>query len=301
MWTTLQQGFDEVFTFELLLRRMLRWELMAQEGRSWLVNNNLFDLIDDRVRSDRQAGVFGGQASELSYLSLSELINLIFRDFWRPIFYDIFGGSVGYRNTMLKLVVPLRNKVAHFRPIAKTDLFNARDVQEMYECLRSYYTHPSQTPFYLPSDPGDESVWIDESGEAGEAVRYLDSVGLTRVWSTMGEYESIRPLGLSYGLGCFSGHIFIEIYPRSKVSILKLNDLLTKHTDIFSMFTLSANKFYAFISINAGEEHVSKGIRSIRRVLHQGQDSEEERIELSNLGSEYFVGLGTKPMVNFAF
>ena len=83
--------FQRLSSFEILLRRVIRWELMSSDGRAWMLGlGNYFDEIDRRVKNEKNAGLYSNNSSELSYLTLTELLRLIFTDLWHEKFKLVF-------------------------------------------------------------------------------------------------------------------------------------------------------------------------------------------------------------------
>jgi len=300
----MQQNFETalqtIMQFELTLRRVIRFELMRRYGRKWLVEAPvLYETIEPRIATDTRAGIYDSSCSELSYLTLRELSDFIFKQSWNSIFRSVFNGKLSYLSEIQTKINPLRNKVAHFRPVRKMDLFNARGIAEMRECLRNHYTGSDLTVFHIQSDPCYSDLWID-SVVASEAMDSLRAVNHENLWSIAAEGDYLRQFGYSLGLGVFHGHVFFEFFNEEGFPIEELDRFLVSHKEAISFFSLHANKLRVFFSLANEPKDTAKLARGVQKIL----SNYRKKIDLAEHSSygvtEYFVGPTMAPMFSFA-
>lgn len=283
-----------------MLRRLARLELMKNYGRKWLISvNSLYDTIEPRISSDIRAGIYDSTSSELSYLTLNELSNFVFKILWSTIFKNIFNSQLSYLSDIQLKVSPLRNKVAHFRPIKTEDLFNTKIIFELRERLREYYSDPSLTQFYIPSDPCNYELWID-SEIISEVMVTLSSFNHERIWEVMDDAEPLRKYGFSFGLGVFNGHLFVEFYKDGDFPVTKLDDYMNANKELISFISLNANKLRIFFPLKNECKDNSKLIRSAFKVLAVSQSTSISLQKNFSDVSEHFIGPNIPATFSFA-
>lgn len=300
MESDFEAALHTVMEFEITLRRVARLELMRQHGRRWLVNApTLYSTIEPRIAVDTKAGIYDSSCSELSYLTLRELSEFIFRQSWNSIFRDVFNGKLSYLSDIQKKIAPLRNKIAHFRPVKKEDLFNARGVAEMREELRHYYKMSSLTLFHIQSDPCYTDAWIDELITA-EALSALKLSKHETLWVVVAEGEFLRQFGYSLGLGIFNGHLFLEFFNEGGFPIEELDKYLSRNKEGISFISLHANKLRVFFPLANEQKETAKLVRGIHRLL--GSSIALTRFSKPTTSGvlEYFVGPSLAPTFSFA-
>lgn len=108
-----RDAFTRVLVLELLFRRILRWELRGRFGRSWHTKLDKYsDEIETRRRRERLLGPIEPTSSDLAFLGLPEVVELVFGDLWGSLFRPVFDGNRHYKHAPLRDVVIVRNKVA---------------------------------------------------------------------------------------------------------------------------------------------------------------------------------------------
>jgi hypothetical protein len=215
------------------------------------------------------------------------------------MFRGVFHGKLGYLSEIQQKITPLRNKVAHFRPIKKVDLFNARGIAEMRDELRSHYTMSNLTTFHIQSDPCYIDSWIDRD-ITSEAINALTDAQHDQIWAVVAEGEHLRQLGYSLGLGIFNGHLFLEFYSDTGFPVEALDNHLQKNKEAITFLSLHANKLRVFFSLANDQKETSKQARGIQRLLSANRQSQTS--DGSNTGgvTEYFVGPNMAPTFSFA-
>lgn len=289
-----------VMEFELMLRRVTRLELMRRYGRKWLVEAPaLYETIEPRIATDTRTGIYDSSCSELSYLTLRELSEFIFKQSWNSMFRSVFDGKLGYLSEIQTKINPLRNKVAHFRSVKKIDLFNARGIAEMRDCLRSHYTVSDLTVFHIQSDPCYSDLWIDEV-ITSEALASLRALKHENLWVIAAEGDYLRQFGYSLGLGVFHGHVFFEFFNEAGFPIEELDQFLVRHKEAISFISLHANKLRVFFSLANEPRDTAKLARGVQKILGAFRKNVESAERNSYGVTEYFVGPNTAPMFSFA-
>jgi hypothetical protein len=295
-----QLALQAVMEFELTLRRVARLELMRRHGRRWLSETDaLYEKVEPRIKIESKSGLYDSSCSELSYLTLKELSEFIFRQSWNTIFRKVFAGNFGYLSDIQRKINPLRNKIAHFRPIRKEDLFNARGVTDMLQQLRTHYTVSDLTLFHIQSDPCYCDAWVDE-GIVSEGCQVLQSFNHDQLWGAVSEGEYLRQYGYSLGLGVFHGHVFVEFFSEFGFPVFELDKFCIKNKENLTFLSLHANKLRVFFSLVNEQRETAKLIRALHRLLGSGYSNMREPQSLVGEVTEHFIGPNMPPTFSFA-
>lgn len=251
---------------EITLRRALRFELMGTYGRKWLVSlGDNFDLIQERLRNEALSS--RRPISELSYLSLGELVHILFDQLWTAHFAKIFNQRRSFKSSLLRDLTPLRNKVAHFREISKQDVFNLASAAECIGLMSDYYSHPSRTSAYLPADPYWISDSIDSDGEQ-TLVKQLEELNLANLWDEYSAFESIKTVGLRTGVGLYAKHFFLELYSADTSAFTPaLAHWYANHNDTVTFVRCGKKIIRVFWTTSLTAVDLKKDIRSLLRTL----------------------------------
>lgn len=279
--------FQRLSSFEILLRRVLRWELMSSEGRSWLLClGDHFNEIELRIKREKNAGLYSKGSSELSYLTLSELIRIIFSELWFKKFSRVFSGDKGLSKLLINSVVPLRNKLAHFRPIDIFDLSNLKTIHIAESLLKKFYSNDSCMEFYLSSDPD----WVDEmldEDNINEIRICLSKYNLIGLLDEFWKIDSIRNNRYWPGIGLYKDHIFIELHYFEDSPALDIESWLDTNKHEVTLITKTQSKLRFFWPIILGKQDIKKGIIGLQRMItHSSKNRLQDNI---NFTSEYFV------------
>jgi len=281
--------FQRLSSFEILLRRVLRWELMSSEGRRWMLGlGSYFDEIEVRVKREKTAGLYSNKSSELSYLTLTELLRIIFSDLWVEKFYRVFKGDKGLSKILTSSVVPLRNKLAHFRPIEVLDLINLEAIYTTEILLKEFYSDDSCMEFYLSSDPD----WVEEmldDDNINQIKNCLNKYNLTDLLDEFWKIDSIRTRRYWPGIGLYKGHIFIELHYFEDSPKLDIDSWIDNNKYEVTLITQTTSKLRFFWPIVLGKNDIKKGFNSLHKlIMHSSNNS--LNIDTNNIClNEYFV------------
>lgn len=291
-------ALNEVMRLEITLRRVVRFELMRQHGRKWISNaDNLFHFVEDRLSREKRAGLYTDGASELSYLTLNELAHHIFKEEWQSRYREIFCNQNYIFSDINRHIIPLRNKLAHFRQVTKMDLVNARASYDLLNSLREYYRNESFHEFYISSEPEYASEWT-ESETVNSATHSLEKYQAITVWETLSEIDSMRRYGFHIGAGIWCEHFFLEVYSDSNFQIEKIDSFFCKNKDIITLVCLSGTKVRFFISLQNEAKEISRLLRSLGRLFSQETETDDSPKDPDV--NEYFVGPNLESTVSFA-
>lgn len=260
-------AYRRISDFELLLRRILRWELMSENGRSWLtcLEKN-YGEIESRIAYEKKKGVYSEDSSELSYLTLQELINIIFYDFWKGKFDQILNYDRGMLSILSRQIVPIRNKVAHFRLVDILDQQSYRAISELEDLLRRHYSDDRFIVFYLSSDPG----WVNESIDqdyVDEIQSELRDGGFESVWDDYSRFEGVRAYNVSTGLGLFCKNIFIELYVDHSSPHLDLAGWIRDNKFTVNLISVNKTKIRVFWPLCIGAKEIRKGFNGLAKMI----------------------------------
>ena len=294
------QAYQNIAAFEILLRRLVRWQLMSLHGREWLVQigTEHFDLIETRIRYEKRNGQYWNGSSELSFLTLNELISLIFDKLWSSSFRTVFKSDIGLKEALRKSIIPLRNKVAHFRTIDQFDLNTGiRYVPDMMGHLNSYYGSPDRVPLYVSSDLEASDDLIDPE-IVNQINEELSLNGIDYFWDEFGKFESIRASSLGCGFGIFDSNLFIELDLSQKNTRINLTDWFYQHKYCVNSISFNDSKIRVFIPLKADKDTVKRTMNSLYKKI-----ALDIRISLSDnfVESEYIINSKLGESVGLAF
>lgn len=134
-----EEAYRALFNIESYLRFMVRWELVGKYAEQW--EQMLGEAVEEaagRREEERRIRKIDAEETILSYLTLSELKDVIFDEKVWLLFKDHFPP----RDMCLadfKLLIAVRNKNAHFRPMTDRDLAIVRRcLEDMVGYTRGY-------------------------------------------------------------------------------------------------------------------------------------------------------------------
>ena len=300
------QCYADISDFEVTLRRVVRWELMTKYGRSWLTETGGYlDLINDRIAAEVRRGITRGSSSYLSYLTLGELQALIFKDFWQNSFSNIFDGKKSLQKELLDRVMPVRNKVAHFRPITNAEYSGLNVTVDFFNILRLHYQTSSHTLFYLSGDPQSANELLDQT-LLKEAQVSLKSFGCESLVEVFFGLQWLRAYGISPGMGVFKNNFFVELYFDKNYSSDILRNWVEKKEYEVTIATFSSlpKVVRIFIPLVLGNKVVSKTIEAFANTAKdscRGDDLNNRLADLKEVASEIFIDKNEGKSLSFAF
>jgi hypothetical protein len=103
---------------------------------------------------------------------------------------------------LLCKILPVRNKLAHFRHINSADFNNLQLTNDFFTILRNSYGKPELTEFYLSGESERANELMDEELIL-EAKNFLELYDLIEIWNTYLSIEWLRAYGVYPGLGIF--------------------------------------------------------------------------------------------------
>lgn len=260
---------------------------MSTEGRSWLLClGAYFNEIENRVKREKSAGLYSTGSSELSYLTLNELLRIIFSDLWTNKFNRVFSGDRGLSKLLMSSVVPLRNKLAHFRPIDTLDLENLTTIQIAERLLRKFYSDDSCIEFYLSSDPAWVNEMLDEDNIT-EIKSCLSKYNLEDLLDELWKIDSIRTNSYWPGMGLYKDHIFLELHYFEDSPNIDIQGWIENNKYEITLITQTPTKLRFFWPIILGKKDIKKGMTSVHRMItHSSRNNLQST---KNCMSEYFV------------
>lgn len=254
------KAYESVYSFEILLRKVLRWELRGCFGRNWLSQIGVCGTaIIDRIDREKKFGVYNPDHSDLAYLDLSELLDLVFDFLWTPIFSSILKRK-HLQDPLRRQIVAIRNKVAHFRAVDQKDLSLLQAAGEFLDVLGVHYSNLAASSYLSGEDPDSQF----EGGEVDLMIRELGMLGMSGIWDEYGVLEGVRAKGLSPGIGIVRHHLLFEIFTHDAYrpeSILRFAK--SQRFDIsFINFGAQAEHVRMFVPFALGEKNICKLMRA---------------------------------------
>lgn len=299
-------AYKKVLFFEVLLRRVIRWEARGIRGRTWLnAFGRLQENIEDRIKAEKTFGSFNSHSSELSYLSLSELLDIIFDVLWSECFQRVLANKKHIRLNPCRGLNNVRNKIAHFRPVNAYDARALADADYLLEVLTAHYRDNLKASAYLPGDFDKAEDQLDED-ELKKLTSYLQENDASAVWDEFQILESVRASGMSPGIGVVSHHVFYELYTRGAFQAGRLTDFLekNKHEITFMNIGTAAPYVRIFMPIKIGANEIRRIMKrftvAARESLKEQSNVAPNVIREFDLG--YFESLGAdKTNLYFGF
>ena len=293
-------AYENIAAFEILLRRLLRWHLMSQYGRGWLVKigAEYYELIELRIQQEKRTGQYSKSSSELSFLTLGELISIIFERLWHSSFKVLFKSDLGLREALRRSILPLRNKVAHFRTVDQFDLnLGIRYALELKEYLYEYYGSPERIPLYVTSDLDATDDLIDK--DIIRQIRAeLSALGIDYFWDEFGKLESVRFNSVGCGFGIFDDNIFIELDLSLQNIHLDFTEWFELHKYCISSIVFDDPKFRIFMPSKSDKDSVKRAMNSLnKRISHNVRFAENDHF----VESEYLINRTREKPVGLAF
>jgi hypothetical protein len=283
-----REAYERVSTFENLLRRVLRWELRGSFGRDWFSKLEAYGvLINNRIANEKSASAYNEDHSDLAYLDISELLDLIFDKFWQSNFKAIVNHQ-RLKHKTRDTVLRVRHKVAHFRSINQLDLILLNTSTELYNALKRYYETNLQADAYLSGEvPGLDSQ-LDDS-EIDLLKNSLFKHGASELWDEYTKIESVRADGLSPGIGVVGHHVFFELFTQDRF----LPDQLMKFAkerrfDLTYMhFGLDAQYVRLFLPLKLGVVEIRRILRSFVKAAKCGVTNYPSNDPLGDKGFDF--------------
>jgi len=292
-------AFTNVSRFELMLRRVIRWEMMRRFGRGWFINlGGVYDQISNRIIRDKKAGIYSNKSSELSYLGLTELSDLIFKVMWKDIFSKPFSHDRGLMNVILGSIVPLRNKVAHVREVDESDLINLKYAYEIRDQLRQYYDS-TNIPFYFSSDPEYAAEQIDAQS-LSRAKQTLEFFLCPKLLDEYSKFDSVRSRHIFPGFGVYDEHFFVELQAESLTFRNRILAWAERRSNEITLIVNSQSITRIYWPLVLGEAEIRRQLTALHNSLMghiSSPYSQNERLEKL----EFFVTYDKEFNVGFAF
>jgi hypothetical protein len=143
-----QRAYGRLYNMEAYLRFMLRWELVGAFAENW--KTHLADVMDEaekRLEQERALRIIDAdELNIMSYMMLSDLKDVMFRDTVWPLFKQQWP-PMDMLQTDFKLLIAVRNKNAHFRPVTPRDLRAIERVQTIISEMTEHYRRERANAF----------------------------------------------------------------------------------------------------------------------------------------------------------
>ena len=292
-------AFEELEKFEVLLRRFVRWQLIGKHGRSWLtkIGDSYYDLILKRIEAEKRQGLYWARSSELSFLTLSELISVIFRELWDSSSRAVFSEDYGLKSSLQRTVVPLRNRIAHFRVVDAWDLRLLEGAIEVRDRLKNYYSSQNLVLLYLSSDPQLAEEQIDDALLIDIRSKLTD-LRLDHFWVEYGKFESVRSHGVGCGFGIYDSNIFLEIDISAHHCNFDFYDWIDNFRFVISSIVLNKDTIRFFLPSNIENTELRKVINSLQRQIGSQVTLQNQNPETR---SEYIIDARKEEPIGLAF
>jgi hypothetical protein len=301
-------AYSKVASCEGFLRRVLRWELRGHAGNQWKreINSRISDLIE-RQAVERMNGLYIDHGCPFAYLSLNELVEVMFRDLWKPIFREVFGNNRATAADLHRLR-QIRNRIAHFRPVSEAQVSMLDTAFAILDGLRAYYGRHKQSHAYIPGafERAEEQL---DSDETALLISQLGASERNELWSEFGKQEAIRAKGLSPGMGVVHHHVFFELYTRGSFSADPVHRFALRFQDSITFLNVGCFSDYVrvFVPLKNDLQNIKKILREFYETADDANtngtiDSPETTTRKFDLGMHVpVVGEGINSAVGFMF
>lgn len=306
--STDQRAHEQVFTHEVFLRRILLWELRGAFGPKWYSQLGSHTTeIEDRIRIEKRQNIFDSQVSELAYLGLSDLADIVCRLQWDTIFGRVLRGTPKHLvKQELRSIVAMRNKVAHFRPVTSYEA-EVGFIQQLLGVFHRHYHGCMEAAVYLSGDPSKSDDQFN-TPELRDLQAALTRNRLQEVWDEYGRLEHIRSDGLSPGIGIVDHHIFYEIFVDGSFASERIAAwaIREKHAVTFLTIGKYANYLRAFVPLKADPGQivkVMKGLAAVAKLSATSTLRNEDEVSADfDFGTvEWLNGEGHNLLFSFVF
>ena len=254
------KAYENIYLFEILLRKVLRWELRGVFGRNWLSELGRFGtVIVDRIDREKRLGAYNADHSDLAYLDLSELLDLVFEKFWEPIFSAILKRK-NLQVPLRRQIVAIRNKVAHFRAVDQKDLLLLQAGGDFNNVLDEYYSRLAASAYLSGEDPEGQLG----GGEVDLLIRELAQRGMSEIWAEYGALEGVRAKGFLPGIGIVGHHLLFELFTTEAYTPESILEFAKAQRFDISFLNFGAQAEYVriFVPFKLGEKAICKLMRA---------------------------------------
>jgi hypothetical protein len=215
-----KQCFEILFTIENYLRTIVRWELRGNNPFDWKGSIPQETIEDARKRQEQESDIAYLDILEsgvLSYLTLSELKDLILGPLWSTSF-KLSWPPLDVVKSEFKKLIAVRNKLAHFRTITTRDIKVAtrfaEDLATWTEGYRNIRRYSS-------------SINFGSSNPEGHFIKFkIES--LFKYWATLNSKGTIKEHGIlisklghhisiqsSVMAGSINSFVFLDLLDKS--------------------------------------------------------------------------------------
>lgn len=260
------EAFEVLGDFEVMLRRLVRWELRARFGRRWLVElEYLAEVIENNRRGEVRRGFQDRASSELSYLALTDLFKIL--AIGRFNFSRFMSGTRIPRLEQDR-IASVRNRVAHFRRIGQSELTDVQKSRWVLTSLRNYFSSDELEYFEL-HDPASGS---SESANNQPIKDYVMKRFKAGVLERFSEYEQSGREGFKTSIGIYDRHFYILGYCSfGHFDPLGLLDWIPGVHDRVTLLKVGAVGQYVrvFVPVVYEEIEINKTFRGAVSVMRQ--------------------------------
>jgi hypothetical protein len=273
---------------------------MTSYGNEWItyLGDDFYKIIENRIKQEKINGQYSKKSSDLSYLTLYELIQLIFERQWQSSFKYVFNSDVGIKNQLKNSILPLRNKIAHFRQIDSFDLNNGiRYASEIEWYAQKYYGSPERVSFYLNSDDENIDELIDFDIQK-DIQKELTKLNILYFWDEFAKFESIRSNKIGCGFGVYDKNLFIELKLNSNINLIDFNEWFDDYKYYINSIIIVDPKIRIFFPIRINQNLVKKILNSLyKKVLLDLKKTEQTEF----CEGEYIINNRMERPIGLAF
>ena len=200
-------------------------------------------------------------------MTLNELLTLIFERQWQNSFKNIFNSDIGLKNALRNSILPLRNKIAHFRQVDAFDLnIGVRYASEMQTYAQEYYGSSERIVFYINSDADNSDDLIDIDIQK-DIKKELFDLNILYFWDEFGKFESIRSNNIGCGFGVYDKNIFIELNLDVAKSQIDLFEWFDQHKYCVNSIVFDEPKIRIFFPVTTNQILVKKLLNSLYKKI----------------------------------
>lgn len=169
-----QRAYQQLYNIEAYLRFMLRWELVGGFAEHWRAQ--LADVLieaESRLEQERALRIIDAdELNIMSYMMLGDLKDVMFREAVWPLFKQSWPPQ-DLLQSDFKLLIAIRNKNAHYRPVTARDRRTIDRLQTLISEMTDHYRRERENAFPKAPDKLPENL----RGPAEEWVKTLEDEG----------------------------------------------------------------------------------------------------------------------------
>jgi len=148
-----ERAYSRLYNIEAYLRFMLRWELVGAYAENWQGQlGRVLDEARERLEQERALRIIDAdELNIMSYMMLGDLKDVMFKDGVWSLFRQQWPPQ-DLLQSDFKLLIAVRNKNAHYRPVTARDMRTIERLQTTISEMTDHYRRERANAFLKAPD-----------------------------------------------------------------------------------------------------------------------------------------------------